>query len=234
MTAIDLKQTIIEGLITGILIPLVFDFLIVKHLVVEKARYFALHVVFNSWLTCVVFEDAIDGLLHPSEIYNPFYVYSSVVTTAAISGFHIYHMIMFTNLSTEDIIHHVVSCLFVPIIGCLCPFGKIVALSNLGMCGIPGAIDYFLLTCVKHNIVDKTTEKYVNRWLNLMLRWPLMFLSSYLGIVGLIQGVLDTQPNYVKSAMLLGMFLHSFNAVYYCDKVVGNYHLTKQSIVKKN
>ena len=40
---IDLKQTI-----TGILIPLVFDILIVRHLVVEKARYFALHVIFNS------------------------------------------------------------------------------------------------------------------------------------------------------------------------------------------
>ena len=137
-----------------------------------------------------------------------------------------------TNLSTEDIVHHVVSCLFVPIIGCLCPFGKIVAVSNLGMCGIPGAIDYFLLTCVKHNFVGK--QRKIHKSVVKLLRWPLMFLSSYLSIVGLMQGVLDTQPNYVKAAMLPGMFLHSFNAVYYCDKVVGNYNLTKQSIVKKN
>ena len=160
MTSLDLKQTIIEGLITGILIPFLFDFLIIKHVVVEKARYFSLHVIFNSWLIFVVFEDAIDGLLRPTEAYHPSHVYSSVVTTAAISGFHIYHMLVFTNLSTEDLVHHVVSCLFVPIIGCICPYGKIVAVCNLGMCGIPGMIDYFLLACVKHDIVERTTEKF--------------------------------------------------------------------------
>ena len=226
---LDLQQTIFEGLCYGLLIPLIFDNIIVRHVVVEKARYFALHVIFNSWLTYIVFEDAMDGMLNPQNAYKPLHVYSSVMTTAAISGFHIYHMLVFTNLSNEDIIHHVVSCLFVRIIGCLCPFGKVVAVSNLGMCGIPGMIDYFLLACVKHDMVDRITEKYVNRWLNLLLRWPLMLLASYIGLVGLAQGVLNDQPNYIIVAMLLGFFLHSFNAVYYCDKVVGNFHITNFS-----
>ena len=76
---LDLQRTIFEGLCYGLLIPLIFDNIIVRHVVVEKARYFALHVIFNSWLTYIVFEDAMDGMLNPQNAYKPLHVYSSVM-----------------------------------------------------------------------------------------------------------------------------------------------------------
>eukprot|EP00122_Pirum_gemmata_P007539 Pgem_evm1s6919 len=94
-------------------------------------------------------EDAINCMLYPMGVYNPGYVYSCILSTSAISGFHLYHI------------------------------------------------------------------------------WPLMFLTAYVGLAGLFRGGLNDQPSYMIGLMILGTILHSFNAVYYCDKVVGNYHIKK-------
>ena len=49
----------------------------------------------------------------------------------------------------EEWIHHIVSCAIVPAIGLNMPFARVVDVSNLGMCGIPGGIDYLLLALQK-------------------------------------------------------------------------------------
>ena len=86
--------------------------------------------------------------------------------------------------------YHVVSCIIVPIVGICAPFGKVVSISNLGMCGLPGAIDFTLLAGVKYGVVDRVTEKRVNSLLNLMIRFPLQLLASYAFCVGWSNGTL--------------------------------------------
>ena len=110
----------------------------------------------------------------------------------------------------------------VPFIGILLPFSTMLSLSNIAMCGVPGGIDYFLLFLVKRNYLNKLTEKKINRFLNLLLRWPFMFLSAYIFLINVVHN--NVASNYMP-IMLIGIFLHSFNAVYYCDKVIGNYYL---------
>ncbi len=218
--------TTIEGVKFGFVGALVIDQLFVRHVLREKARFFFLHVIFNAWVTSVVYKDAFDSLANPTDALTPRYAFSPIVTTAGIAGFHTYHMLFYKNLTTEDLVHHIVSCLIVPAIGILCPYGKVVTIVNLGMCGVPGGIDYFLLTLVKYEVMDKLTEKRINRWLNLVLRWPLMLLSVYLIMVGFGQGKFSDLSGYVQFLIVLGGALHSLNAVYYCDKVVGNYHVS--------
>ena len=90
------------------------------------------------------------------------------------------------------------------------------------MCGIPGGIDYFLLFLVKYNIINKMTEKNLNRWLNLIIRWPIMFMTSYIFMINLHKLNINLiQLNF----MIFGMLLHLLNAIYYCEKVIGNYHV---------
>ncbi len=226
------QTTIIEGLKHGFIIVLLIDQLFIRHIVREKARFFVLHIVFNMWVTSVVYQDAFHALANPIEAPSPRYSYSSIVTTAGIAGFHTYHMVFYKNLTIEDLIHHIVSCLIVPAIGILCPYGRIVSVVNLGMCGVPGAIDYMLLTLVKYDVIDKITEKRINRWLNLIVRWPLMLLSVYLILVAFCTGKFKEFTGYVQFMIIMGCVLHSINAVYYCDKVIGNFYLSLRKIEK--
>ena len=211
------------------------DQFFVRQIVLPKARYFVLHVLFNSWLTICVWHDAVDALRAPETALlgdrdNQGFADSAIVTTAGISGFHIYHALFFSGISTEDWIHHVVSCIIVPIVGICAPFGKVVSISNLGMCGVPGAIDYALLAGVKYGVVDRVTEKRVNSVLNLIIRFPLQLLASYTFCVGWSNGTLAKttemgEKGWVQILMSIAVALHTLNAAYYCQKVIGNYHV---------
>lgn len=218
----NIFYTTIQGLLYGLLIPFTLDNLIAKHFIIEKARYFFLHVFLNAWITYIVFNDAMNLILNPESGLDIDYSYSAIISTSAISSFHMYHYLCFTNLSFDDYIHHLVSCLIVPAIGIILPTGRLPSLCNLGMCGIPGGIDYLLLFLVKYNIIDKLTEKNINRWLNLVIRWPIMYTMTYIFFLNINK----INFYFYKILCSIGAFLHVFNAIYYCEKVIGNYHVS--------
>jgi hypothetical protein len=228
----------------------VLDHLLIKPFAQPKARYFFLHVVFNSWLTLTVWSSALTALSNPEKALlgdnNPTpssniwtlqytqgigYTDSQVSTTAGIASFHLYHAVFFTGISKEDWIHHIVSCLIVPLIGINVPFGRVVDVSNLGMCGIPGGVDYFLLALQKSgtNAPSRLLQKQISALMNLLIRWPLMLISSYMFLIGWINGSLhQVSPHwFVPWIMLVAVVLHTSNAAYYAHKVIGNYHVVK-------
>jgi len=213
------------------LITVLYYFLIIRSLdfcikqyFPKSASYFLLHTIFNAWVSWMVFDDVIFTLLNPLDIYQKTYFSESgILTTLGIMCFHLNHLFFYSNLTTEDWLHHIISSLLVPITAFIFPFSHILALSNIVMCGIPGGIDYFMLFLVKLNKLNKMTEKKVNRFLNLLIRWPFMFLCFYIFIVNVIK--FNVVTDYVIW-MILAFALHLTNAVYYCDKVIGNYYLT--------
>jgi hypothetical protein len=199
------------------------DFLI-KLFFKESTSYFLLHSIFNFWVTWVVLDDVIFTLLNPFKIYQTaLFSESGLLSTIGIVCFHLNHILFYSNLSKEDWLHHIISSVLVPIIAFIFPFSHILSLSNIVMCGIPGGIDYFMLFLVKLNFLDKLTEKRINRFLNLLIRWPFMFLCFYIFTVNVIR--LNIKSNYLY-LMFFGFCLHLTNAIYYCDKVIGNYYLT--------
>ena len=202
------------------------DLLVVRPLLPRNAGWFLLHVGFNAWLTWIVWNDAMDVLYNPERAMLDRYCPAAVVTTGGISGLHIYHAVAFP-MTQEDWIHHILNCLFVPAVGVAAPFGNSVAFCNLGMCGVPGGIDYLLLAGVKLKLVDRMFEKWVNRYLNLLLRWPMMFLSSYFVALNIMKG--QCAPGVstaTKALMFVAVVAHFANAAFYCDKVIGNFHVT--------
>lgn len=85
-------------------------------------------------------------------------------------------------------------------------------------------MDYILLVLVKLGKVDTMIEKSLNRWFNLLLRWPIQLICSYIIIINIVDGRVIT-TTYVIWCMYIGIFLHGANAIYYCNKVVGNFHV---------
>jgi hypothetical protein len=204
---------------------------ILKYIIREDAKYFLLHTIFNTWITFTVWNDATHAIFHPLDTFKDNYVYSAILSTSGIASFHIYHILAYSDLTLEDWLHHLVSSFIVAGIGTYLPFGKCPSLANLAMCGLPGGIDYLLLVLVKLDIIDKMMEKVVNRYLNLIIRWPIMFLTSYLFILNVYHGNVDITYFPI---MIIGLCLHCYNAIYYCDKVIGNYYIRQMEIGNKN
>lgn len=199
----------------------------------NSSRYFALHTIFNAWVVSQVAKDAWYLLINPMEGLELAYSEAGILTTAAISGFHVYHLIFFSNLSWEDWMHHTISSLFVPVIGMTFPFGRLACLCNFGMCGFPGGIDYFLLLLVKQKKIPSLVEKRINRYLNLVIRWPTQMLVTYIGLRAWWLGHFSFQSGLVNILMFFGCVLHCLNAIYYADKVIGNYHVRKYQVSEK-
>ena len=49
-------------------------------------------------------------------------------------------------------------------------------------------MDYILLVLVKLGKVDTMIEKSLNRWFNLLLRWPIQLICSYMIIINIVDG----------------------------------------------
>ena len=186
-----------------------------------KSQYFFLHFLFNIGLCYLVYNETLFCLLNPLKIFEEDYSQVAIKSTIVISSFHVYHIIdKYTILTKEDWIHYIVSSIMIPIIGLCNPFGKIISFSNFVMCGLPGGIDYLLLVLVKYNYLNRLTEKSINRWLNLLIRMHIQMLSCYLIFLNIYHNNL-----IYNKYIIFGTILHTINSIYYCNKVVGNYHV---------
>ena len=87
------------------------------------------------------------------------------------------------------------------------------------MCGLPGGIDYGMLTAVKEGLMASATEKQWNARLQVWMRSPGILLSSYA-----IYLAAKYSPVKGPSRLLplLCFLLASFNGQYYMQKVVAN------------
>jgi len=204
---------------------------VIKKYVIERAQYFVLHFFFNTWICYITYQEALFCFLNPLKSFEVEYSDAAMLTTTAIASFHIYHVLdKYQILSFEDWIHHLGSSFIIPIIGNTNPFGKTISLSNFVMCGLPGGLDYFLLALVKYNWIDKLIEKRINNWLNLLIRMPIQMLTFYILIINYYHHKIEW--NYY---IFMATILHTLNSIYYCNKVVGNCHVSYYKLkINKN
>lgn len=148
---------------------------ILCRLINTKARWFQLHFVCNCLITYCSFPETIDIFLNPEK--------SGEITENHLGGLiafylHIFHVLFF-KLSTIDKYHHITSVFL-----CI-PLSTLFKRKTLSMyyffgTGLPGGIDYFLLTLVKNNRIPSIMEKYYNSKINTYIRIPGGVLGSYL------------------------------------------------------
>eukprot|EP00939_MAST-03C_sp_MAST-3C-sp1_P003145 g3145.t1 len=142
---------------------------------------------------------------------------------------HLYHMVAF-DLNENDIFHHV---LFVPIIGGIrftYPWGCAGNVLCFFICGLPGAIDYFMLAAVKSGKLKKMVEKRINCSINTWLRGP--GITAFCTLVGLCW--LKPYPGTPESDVMPTWVILScggvvfFNGQHYAQRVIGDYYIKKR------
>lgn len=202
-----------------------------KRLIKPCAQYFLLHVCLNSYVVYITCGEAWDFFLSP-EIDVSTYTENSVKSASVCIGFHMYHYLT-AELDFETKVHHIVTVFITGSTALLIPSGRLTAACNFIMCGLPGGIDYALLVLYKYNIIESITEKYINRWLNLLIRMPGMMLISWYIFINIFSGQLIWHK-YIL--IIMASSLMTINSIYYCNKTVGNYHvrLYEKNQLKKN
>ena len=193
---------------------------IFKKTIKDSARYFLLHVILNSFIVSITYQEALDFFLSPVIEFNR-YTKSSIESATMIVGFHLYHYIT-EVLDFETKIHHIVTVFITGSTALSVPTGPTTSAINFIMCGLPGGIDYALLVMYKYNIIHSLTEKNINRWLNLLIRMPGMMLIAWYLFLNIYNNNI-LWYNYVSP--IFATALMTINSIYYCNKTVGNYHI---------
>ena len=152
-----------------------FDILLFCFNMRNVARWYKLHA-FANFLVCVTgFYDFISVLWDPiSETAA-----TSLVPANIVFALHLYHMIMFVNLSTIDWIHHIVMMSLLQI-SYICPDTMFTNYILFMTSGLPGGIDYLLLIAVKSGYILKLREKELNAYINVWLRGPGIVIGAYI------------------------------------------------------
>lgn len=150
-----------------------------------------------------------------------------------IVAVHTYHCLAFP-LSKQDIFHHL---MFVPTIGVYGAFfvdwGPVRNCVAFFISGLPGGIDYLVLTMVKRGHASKLFQKRLASKINLWCRGPFLGVllpgTCYLGIV---EGHVEDIGTCVKIAGVA--LLCCYNGIYYMEMAIRNYqlHLTTTKLTK--
>eukprot|EP01134_Creolimax_fragrantissima_P003607 CFRG3607T1 len=221
------QQNISETLLAIVILG-VIDLLCARH---SPARYFILHAVVNAGVILIVYKDFFAVFIDP--LGNDQIVEHSAVPL--VYAIHIYHVLFFADLTIQDWMHHLLNVLVMGAVAEYWFWGKGVNATCFIMNGVPGGIDYVLLTLVKHKIISPLTEKSINSYLNIMIRLPGMIIVTYQMLLMKLHNKLPNNPWITLIAIVV---LECGNAIYFCQRVVGNWHVSAykeaQRTSKKN
>lgn len=193
----------------------------------ESIRWFRNHVISNIIIVCLTFQDMIrllecknnclelkqeGGFLMTSNYpKSNFSLTPSEMIVSVTSALHLYHLLFFNNLRTIDYMHHYLM-LIVLAMSYLFQAACYQSMFMFFLSGLPGLIDYYLLS----KRVERKIEKKVNVYLNNYIRSP---------------GIIFTMGLYWRDIMdagfwslLIGYGLLYWNATYFNLDVSRSYY----------
>lgn len=201
----------------------------------KKTKWYLIHTVGNAVITGLSVKDMILTTRDPLNSVNNYadaFALTNLSTYPVVimSSIHLYHILLyFREMVLIDWIHHLASGGFV---GSICTFyikGSIVNHGLFFMCGFPGGVDYLMLTLNDIGLIDRMTEKRVNRYLNMYIRLPGILFNCY---AGLINYLYQPEPFCHISVGALIFLLNVWNATYFAHRVVENYGYTSAKLDK--
>lgn len=181
---------------------------------IDSARWFVLHVVSNLLVIVFSFNDMFNLLINPLYISDNPSLYPRVFTI----GLHLYHVVAFKKIEFIDYLHHFL------MIGALSTtyYYSDLNLTNyflFYMTGLTGMIDYFMLTLIKVNMLDKIVEKSINSKLNNYIRYPLIMNGISAMYFRYINNIYQTH----FAGIFLLMCVFFWNGSYFNYRVIHNY-----------
>ena len=196
----------------------IFDSLLKK--VNCESRWFMLHAITNYIIAITTIDDVLACIANP--------LVSSHSMTLSIAGniactLHVYHCIFF-KMRFEDWIHHFLSCfVFAPT--CVKFSSKGLSVFYFFCTGLPGAVDYTVLSLVKTGCIVKKRQKCITSSLNAYIRMPGgVFCAALLFKDGL--KIYSTNSNGLE-LMLLAIMIY-INSCFYGKQAMENYGMYKK------
>lgn len=209
-----------------IVIPLYCLYLLcIDKLLLKKANWYILHTITNGFVVTLSLPTVINVLCDPLYIDYDHHAYALDITMAL----HIYHMLAFKKLMVVDWVHHIVMC---TILSFTYYYTTTVTITNyllFFLSGLPGGIDYLMLSLVKYEKMDSMMEKYINSKLNIWIRSPGIIIGAYILFLQYINGIIIASiPTFTMT--ILGLI---WNAQYFTERVLSNYVYKVNLEIKK-
>lgn len=184
----------------------------------NKCRWYALHCMFNLINSMLTWPDLVCLMREP---INPTCMLVSTLPMYLVIALHLYHVYAFP-LNRMDRIHHGVMCGLLLLITQYKDIVSIITFTNATlffMCGLPGAVDYFLLVFVELNWLASSNEKRVNVAINVWCRSIGILYCVVIIYCNYISGLLIDYPILV----LVTMPVLTWNAQYFTTIVTISY-----------
>lgn len=179
-----------------------------------EGRYYAIHAVHNAAITVLTLPNVIQSLTAaPDGLATP------IIASDFIIALHVYHCVMyFDKLRFDDWLHHALMIGVALPLGLLTPSGSLMGMSLFFTTGLPGGIDYVLLTLVRNGLLESATEKRANASIQVWLRSP-----GCVAVAALITHNACTHPDattFYRAAAFLTAALNYWNGQYFMAQVV--------------
>ena len=212
---------IYNDIATPIIVIPGIDFLLCK-LFGTKTRWFQLHSAINGIIVLIIWEDIINIFTNPLQSIE---VTKSNIDTYFILFLHIYHFFIVNDLTIMDYYHHIlfVGCGLLPTL--LIKTNNIMRLAWLSTCGLPGCIEYFTLSLVKHNKMCYIRQKNIISHVYNYIRYP---ITIYCPTVTYIAYCENKLIDYNVCIILYINLILFFNGAFYNKLTVENYVLHKE------
>lgn len=186
-----------------------------------KNVYYLIHALHNAYIVYLTNTDVVSALTTQvgavAAAVPPNYEAAS-----AVAALHLYHTILYWDkLRLDDLLHHGLMIGVALPLGCLLPSGPLLGYSLFFSTGLPGGIDYVLLTLVRNGFLAPITEKRVNRWLNVWVRSPGCVSHATLVIANVAAA--SSEAAWLRVASALPGLLMYWNGQYFMEQVVVNH-----------
>lgn len=186
---------------------------ILVHLFGTKSRWFQLHCIVNFYIVIIVMKDAINLILSPFNLEN---ISETNIDSITIVNLHIYHLIMFRNVSIEEYLHHFIFIILGVMPGIFLLDNRVCKIATFTGCGLPGCIEYFTLSLYKHNKLNNLFQKKIMIYIYNYFRSPLGIISMYINYI-------QYKYNGCKNIY----FLFYINTLVYINSTYYNLHTSK-------
>ena len=195
----------------------------------KKRRWYFIHAVVNTFITFMTFNDVIIVISDPLKSASGDHISLPMMLVISLHLFHI--VISYKTLTLIDWMHHIVSVLIVGSIGEFYVKGPLTNYYLFFLCGLPGGLDYYLLTLNKYNLIDRMVEKKINVKLNMWIRLPGILFGCFISYICLLYNNTSNYDIYLSSVLI---FLNMYNSIYFATLVVKNYGLHLEKVTKIN
>ncbi len=196
-----------------IYIPLID--VILCNLFTKKARWVQLHSYVNLLIVNIIKDDVYILITNPVDNIK---ILEDCEELYYIIVLHLYHILFFEN-SLMDYFHHIVFVLFgiVPIYYYYNV--NLIRLATFVGCGLPGGIEYFTLSLVKHNKITSLNQKILMSNIYNYFRYP---FGIYTSSIILLYHQLGFIRNISKFTLFYTIFMIFFNGAYFNKLTIEN------------